>query len=659
MTAFAPSLLGSIALLAVSATPFSLPATSPTSSAPESQGASAIEGDAIPGEQLSPAMFGRSWVESMEEVVRRDRANPTSPGIRLIPEPENPWEERIEREKELAELQGQDDTSGQQNLGGGGSAPTVGTNFVGPAVGGPGGGWVPPDTCGAAGINHFVSVTNSNISVWNKTTGVRQLNVGQPSFWGIGGSLGDGRAVFDPHSQRFILLTEDFSSRVYIAVSTTSDPMGTWFKTSFVVSAGTDAGHWPDYPTLGVDANGIYTAAYMVGGPNTMSIFAIDKAPLIAGSPSLGTVTAFRGRPWEGAIHPCVTYGNPGAEYLVSRVSGSQLRVVRVNPPLTAPTITIANTNFSTGVSTSAPPDAPQSGGGLVPTLDGRLMNAVYRNGTVWTGHAVNVGGRSGCRWYSINPTLPPTTAQTGSVDDPSLAYYFPGISVNANGDMLVGFSGSNASQFPGVYVSGRKFTDAAGQTAPPILVKPGETANNDGRFGDYSLTSIDPTDDLTFWTIQEYGRGGSWGTWITEAQFDTCAITAPGNFCITSPNTAGPGATMTSLGSTRISPNDFVLQAFGLPPNKACIFFYGMDQTAFAPLGNGTRCIGSPFFRLPLTQSNLFGDAELALDLNNLPNNGDIQAGESWGFQCWYRDPQAPGATTNVSDGLTTSWCP
>lgn len=646
MTAFSPSFLGSIALLAVSATP-------------STQTPTATEGEAIPGERLSRAAYGRSWVESMEAVAERERLNPTPPGIRLIPEPENPLEEAIEREKEAAEEEAEKGIPGQQNLGGGGSAPTVGTNFIGPAVGGPGGGWVPPDTCGAVGINHFVSVANANISVWNKTTGARLINVGQPNFFATGSSLGDGRAAFDPNSQRFIILTEDFSSRIYLAVSTTSDPMGTWFKTSFQVNTGTDAGTWPDYPTLGVDANGIYTAMYMVGGADTMSIFAIDKAPLISGTPSLGTVTAFRQRPWEGAIHPCVTYGNPGREYLVSRVSGTQLRVVRVNPPLTAPTITTSSTNFATGVSTSAPPDAPQSGGGLVPTLDGRLMNAVYRNGTVWTAHAVNVGGRSGCRWYSINPTLPPTTAMTGSIDDPVRAYYFPGVSVNANGDMVVGFSGSASAQFPSTYVSGRKVTDPAGQTALPILVKPGESANNDGRFGDYSLTSVDPSDDLTFWTIQEYGKNGSWSTWITQVIYDSCALVAPTNFCVTSPNTAGPGAVMSSTGSTRISLNDFTLQAYGLPPNKTCIFFYGQDQTAFAPFGNGTRCIANPFFRLPLTTSNLFGDAELAVDLNNLPNNGDISAGESWGFQCWYRDPQAAGASTNVSDGLTTNWCP
>ncbi|MCP4285632.1 MAG: hypothetical protein GY792_14440, partial [Gammaproteobacteria bacterium] len=46
-------------------------------------------------------------------------------------------------------------------------------------------------------------------------------------------------------------------------------------------------------------------------------------------------------------------------------------------------------------------------------------------------------------------------------------------------------------------------------------------------RWGDYSATAIDPVDDLTFWTLQEYagtnvGGGvndGRWGTWWCRAQ--------------------------------------------------------------------------------------------------------------------------------------------
>ena len=35
------------------------------------------------------------------------------------------------------------------------------------------------------------------------------------------------------------------------------------------------------------------------------------------------------------------------------------------------------------------------------------------------------------------------------------------------------------------------------------------------------------------------------------------------------------------------------------------------------------------------------------------------IDVGETWYFQCWYRDPQGGGSGTNLSDGLSTTWCP
>jgi hypothetical protein len=37
----------------------------------------------------------------------------------------------------------------------------------------------------------------------------------------------------------------------------------------------------------------------------------------------------------------------------------------------------------------------------------------------------------------------------------------------------------------------------------------------SESRWGDYSATCVDPSDGLTFWTIQEYAKGSeNWGTW-------------------------------------------------------------------------------------------------------------------------------------------------
>lgn len=605
----------------------------------------------VPGEALPPSAFGRSWVETMADVEARELANPTPPGIRLVREPTNPRRKEIDREKAEASK----DTGGHQTLGGTGTSPIISTNFEGPAIGNPGGGWIPPDTCGAVGISHFVAVVNSKIVVYNKTGGAPVMNVGQGAFWATG-SLGDGRVAFDPHSQRFILLSEDFTSRIYIAVSTTSNPTGAWFKTSFLTTGGTDGAAWPDYPTLGVDANGIYTSMYQVGSPgDTMTLFALNKAPLVAAVQSLGTVTAFRGLPWEGAIHPCVTHGTPAGEYCISYSS-----LYRVNPPLTAPTLT--DLGFSQIPGFGAPPNAPNMGGLALDTLDGRLMNAVYRNGSVWTTHAVSGGGKSVCKWYQINVTGTPSLTQSGIVDDPVRYLFAPGISANSTNQMVLGFTGSSASQFASSYVTGRKTTDPTGQTGPIVLLKAGAAGYSDGRWGDYSLTSIDPTNDNDFWTVQEHtkGSGGNWGTWIGKIIFDSCVPVTPSNFCTGAPNSAGPGATMSWSGTNQISQNNFVLMTFGAPPNKTCMYIYGSGQVSPIIFGNGFRCIDTPLYRVkPLTTSNFVGDVIYNLDLNDLPAAGPIGPGETWNFMCWYRDPPAGGAQYNGSDALNTFWCP
>lgn len=393
-----------------------------------------------------------------------------------------------------------------QSQGGGGTAPILDFDFTGPKRGDAGSSSFPPDTMGAVGPNHLVVTINRSFTVYNKNAGqLQQMNLG--SF--MPGSNGDPRVLFDQHSGRWVVIVSDFSSRIYLAVSLTDDPTGSWFKTNFVAASGSDAGKWPDYPTLGVDANGIYTACYMVGGNNRMTIFAIDKAPLIAGSPSLGTVTAFRELPWEGAIQPVHTYGNPAGQYFVSRAGSASLRIRRLNPPLSAPTL--SELGLVSIPSHSFPPDAPAMGASTpLDTVGHRLMMALYRDGAVWTTHAVGVNTRSAVRWYQFGPESR-TLMQSGTVSDPSLHYFFPSIAVNLAGNVVLAFSGSSSTTFPSVYYVGRQATDPADEMSAPQLMHAGTASQNlidsqgRNRFGDYSQTTVDPADGSSIWTVQEF----------------------------------------------------------------------------------------------------------------------------------------------------------
>jgi hypothetical protein len=411
------------------------------------------------------------------------------------------------------------------------TTPNIWDDFVGTTQGDPGATLIPPDTCGCNGPDHYLAITNSNLSAWRKSDRVRTVNTSLTAFFpGASGTVGDPRAVFDPHSRRYVVLATNFSTGApaamnFIAVSQTTDPAGAWFKFSFSTAQGTDAGKWPDFPTLGVDARGVYTASYMVGAGNTMTIFAIDKAPLVATPPSLGTITAFRGLPFEGAIQPCTTYGDPGGEYCVSRAGSTSLRIRRVNPPLTAPTLT--QVALVTIPSHSSAPTAPALGSTTnINTIDARPMNAVFRNGSVYTVHNVSVNGRAGCRWYQMSTAG--ALQQSGTLGDALWHYYFASIAVDAQNNIGLGFSGSHAGVYCSTFISGRRASDPAGITSPPTLVKAGEASWNrlDGsgrnRFGDYSHIDVDPVDDLGFWTNQEYiYQTNIWRTRVTRFGFE------------------------------------------------------------------------------------------------------------------------------------------
>lgn len=405
-----------------------------------------------------------------------------------------------------------------------GIAPDLQFEFQGVIRGDAGSFSFPPDTCGAVGPNHFVETVNRNFAIYDKETGQELVNILLGSF--LPGSNGDPRVVYDQYSGRWIVIVTDFSATesIFLAVSMSSDPTGDWFKTSFETDQGSDVGCWPDYPTLGVDEHGIYTAAFMVGCG--MSIFAIDKAPLVAPIPSLGTITAFRGFGFEGAIQPVHSYGDPPGQYFVSRPSSSTLRVRRIDGPLTNPTLVTVG-NATVPVNTDAPNAPAQGSTTPLNTIDARLISSVYRDGSIWTAQTINFDSRAACRWYEIDAETA-SLVQMGTISDPTLYYFFPGIMVNALGDVIVGFSGSHAGQFAASYYTGRVVSDAPGEMAPPVLWHPGSAPQNniDGsgrnRWGDYSWSTLDPVDDMTLWTIQEYAHATNiWGTWIGKFTFE------------------------------------------------------------------------------------------------------------------------------------------
>jgi lysyl endopeptidase len=163
------------------------------------------------------------------------------------------------------------------------------------------------------------------------------------------------------------------------------------------------------------------------------------------------------------------------------------------------------------------------------------------------------------------------------------------------------------------------------------------------GRFDQFYSTN-----SLAQW-LDPIGQNPS-----TLTGLDPQSCVAPYQTCFTSPNSVGPGSIISYYGSRSRVANDFHLLANGLPPNGFGIFFYGQNEV-LTQFGNGYRCVGNPLVRLPVLQANTFGDSNFALDLNGT----QIDAGETWLFQYWYRNPAGGGAGFNLSDAIGVPFCP
>src|SRR5882672_8240802 len=119
---------------------------------------------------------------------------------------------------------------------------------------------LPPDTHGAVGPNHLMTVLNTQVRIQTRTGAVLST-VSLDFFWASLGnpSAFDPKILYDPYGSRWIFAAgangDSTTSAVLIGVSQTSDPTGLW--NLFSVDA--DASHvtWADFTSAGFNKDWI------------------------------------------------------------------------------------------------------------------------------------------------------------------------------------------------------------------------------------------------------------------------------------------------------------------------------------------------------------------------------------------------------------------
>ncbi|MCP3914364.1 MAG: hypothetical protein GY711_02280 [bacterium] len=121
-------------------------------------------------------------------------------------------------------------------------------------------------------------------------------------------------------------------------------------------------------------------------------------------------------------------------------------------------------------------------------------------------------------------------------------------------------------------------------------------------------------------------------------------------------PNSTNFPATISANGSLNVAANDVTLSAAGLPPGQFGYFLAGQTQGFFNPPGSqGLICLVGNIGRYNQIANIIQGPmGSIQIDLTAIPVNppAAAQAGETWNFQCWYRDLN-PTLTNNFTDGL------
>ena len=189
-----------------------------------------------------------------------------------------------------------------------------------------------------------------------------------------------------------------------------------------------------------------------------------------------------------------------------------------------------------------------------IPLGDKIMTPVVYQNRagveSLWASQTVLLNypnGPTAVRWYQFNVTggnfpATPVQQQSWNNGNDGLWRWMPSIAVDQNGNMAIGYSTSSATQEPSIRYAGRLAADPLnnlGQGEAIMTAGGGHQTHSSGRWGDYSMTTIDPVDNLTFWHTNEYypvTSSANWFTRVGKFQFPaasptpTATPTADGN---------------------------------------------------------------------------------------------------------------------------------
>ena len=515
------------------------------------------------------------------------------------------------------------------------------------------GGAIPPDTQVAVGPGHIFEAVNDHVRIWSRQTNPPSViyDNGLGAFFAVDFFtylISDPRVRYDAASGRWFVsvVTLGFDSLFQsigswrLAVSKTSDPTGTY---TLYVASFNDA--FPDFPSLGFndDKLALTGDAFTISTQQFLGseFLVLRKSDLIAGA-NAPAQQFFAPPQAVESIQVAESLSSTSTLYMAAVSTGnptSTLQMWSING-LPGPGGGLAVTTAALPMQTTlvTPADAAQAGSAtLIATNDARLLNVVYRNGSLW------MAGNTGCVPAGDNAlrsclhfvqvsTATATVGQEITFGESGEYYYYPAVEIDASNNLVTVFNRSSISEFASVYTSAHNVTDGAGTLQTPILVKLGlaayDPSPNPPRWGDYSGAAADPFDgNASVWIAGEYTRsdgGADWGTWIARVSAGaTCAspgiptgvIATSGDTTVSVSWTAVAGATRYSVRRSLVSGGPYTTIA---------------TQVSSPPYTDTGLTNGTPYYYV-VSASNGCGESLGSLEVTGTPRAGSSGLSINW----------------------------
>jgi hypothetical protein len=425
---------------------------------------------------------------------------------------------------------------GENNTGS--FAPTTGINFEGITQSG----YIPSEPQPAVGPNHVFILGNVSVKITDKS-GNTLKSVTQLSFFNIPSAENpgfDAKCFYDYRRQRFLALCETKTTspavcNYYLAISATSDAMGTWYiyKFDMTKDGTTQTTNWSDFPGLGIsDDKLVMSGQQFTFSGNSyqyQKLRVIDRAVAYTGGTLPAYVDFYN---WSGNVFVTKPGRNmsPGNDiYLLATLwnGGTYVEFRKITGTPSSPIL-----SNGTNITVSAygiPPDAPGGSSAVtVNTGDCRTPDFFVRNGILniafHVGITINSTNVSAIKYLrlDVNPlnTTPRLDETYGAANT---FYYYPMVCVDSLGTMFMGFGKSSVSEYPSSYVTGKRRTDASIQSS--VLAKSGLAVTNQSRWGDYSGIDMDeavknPGISYAWYSGQYTKAASNFGTWVTQLSF-------------------------------------------------------------------------------------------------------------------------------------------